>query len=377
MAGNGKAPVLVVVQVTGGNDFMNTVIPYSNPLYYDSRPVVGIPQDRVLRIDDQLGFNPNAAPLKELYDQGKVAVIQGVGYPNSTRSHFRSMDIWHTCEPEAIATEGWLGKVARELDPRQEDPLTAVNFGRGLPRAFAAQGVRVTSVGDLDTYGLMTGISEQQQRDQALEIFKKMYGPAIGAGPVRDYLAQTGTSVLKGADVLKKAPAIYRSNIEYANNPIAKSLKDVARVHLADVGVRIFYTLHGGYDTHANEVTTHPRLLTELSGAIMDFYQDIRDHNASDNVVMLVFTEFGRRVRDNGSGTDHGAGGGAFVIGDRVAGGLYSEYPSLRLEDQENGDLRHTYDFRGLYSTILEQWLGIDAPAIVGGTYEQLPLIRD
>ena len=375
--GNGKSPVLVVVQLTGGNDFMNTIIPYTSGEYYDSRPKVGIPQDQVLPINDTLGFHPDAGPLKELYDQGKLAVVQGIGYPNSNRSHFRAMDIMHTCEPEKISTEGWLGKANRELDPNKENVLMCVSFGRGLPRAVAASGVPVTSVGDLDSYGMMTGITEQEQRHEALEIFKDMYGQAIGSGPVMEYMAQTGMDVLKGEDVLKQAPAMYSSELEYAGNSIAKSLRDVARVHLANLGTRIFYTQHGGYDTHANEGPDHPKLLTELSGAIMDFFQDMRDHNADDEVAMLVFTEFGRRVKDNGSGTDHGSGGGAFLIGKKVKGGLYSEYPPLA-QDQwlNNEDLQHTIDFRGVYGTVLEQWLGVEAAPIVGGTYEQIQPFR-
>ncbi len=141
MTTNGKEPTLVIVQLTGGNDFMNTVIPYSNSLYYDFRPVVGIPEDKVLPIDDHLAFNPNFAPVQDLYDRGDVAIIQGVGYPDSSRSHFRSMDIWHTCEPDTVATEGWLGKAVRELDPDKSNPLTAVSFGRGLPRALVAEEV--------------------------------------------------------------------------------------------------------------------------------------------------------------------------------------------------------------------------------------------
>ena len=371
--GNGNSPVLVVVQLTGGNDFMNTIIPYTSSEYYDSRPKVGIPQDQVLPINDTLGFHPDAVPIKELYDQGKVAVVQGIGYPNSNRSHFRAMDIMHTCEPEKISPEGWLGKATRELDPNQEKVLTCVSFGRGLPRAVAASGVPVTSVGDLDSYGMLTGITEKEQRLEALEIFKDMYGQAIGIGPVMEYMAQTGMDVLKGEDLLKQAPAMYSSEVEYAGNSIAKSLRDVARVHLADLGTRIFYTQHGGYDNHANEGPDHPKLLTELSGAITDFFQDLRGHDAAEEVVMYVFTEFGRRVKDNGSGTDHGSGGGAFLIGEKVNGGLYSEYPPLAQDQWENGeDLQHTIDFRGVYGTLLEQWLGVEAAPIVGGTYEQI-----
>lgn len=373
MAGNRNRAVLVVVQLTGGNDFMNTLVPYNSPIYYDARPTVRISQDQVLPINDELGFNPNFGPVKEMYDDDKVAIVQGIGYPNSSRSHFRAMDTWHTCEAEKIGTEGWLGRAIRELDPNKENVLTGVNFGKGLPRALVAPGVPVTSIGDLDNFGLMTGIAERQRRDQALEMFKEMYAPAIGTGPVMDYLAQTGTDVLSGSDILKQAPAMYTSEVEYADNPIAQNLRDTARVHLAGLGTRIFYANHGGYDHHANENKGHSKLLDELSGAIMDFFQDLRDHNASDEVVMLVFTEFGRRMRDNGSGTDHGSGGGAFIIGDRVKGGLYSEYPALDPGQWLHGeDLRHTVDFRGVYSTLLEQWMGLDPVPIVDGTFEQI-----
>ena len=369
----GNPPVLVVVQLTGGNDFMNTIVPYNSPVYYDARPTVVIPQDKVLPIDDQLGFNPNLAPLKDMYDEGKVAVVQGIGYENSSRSHFRAMDIWHTCEPVEIGSEGWLGRTIREIDPNKENVLTAVNIGRGLPRALVAPGVPVTSVGDLDNVGLMTSIHERERRDNALEMFKKMYAPAVGSGPVMDYLSQTGLDVYTGADILKQAPAVYSSEVEYADNSIAKSLKDVARTHLAGLGTRIFYTNHGGYDHHANENKTHPQLLTELSGAVSDFFQDLRDHDAAEEVTMLVFTEFGRRMRDNGSGTDHGSGGGAFIIGDRVNGGLYSEYPSLDPARWLHGeDLDWTIDYRGIYSTILDQWLGLDPVPIVDGQFEQI-----
>ena len=371
--GNGKSPVFVVVQLTGGNDFMNTIIPFTSPVYHDNRPLVGIPQDQVLPLNDTLAFHPQMGPFKDLYDRGMVGIVQGIGYPNSNRSHFRGMDIWHTCEPFEVSTIGWLGRTLREIDPQGENPLTGVNFGVGLPRAMAMPGVPVTSVSNLDNYGLMTGIELENERSQALDIFKHMYGPAIGTGPVMEYLSRTGQDVLTGADIIKAAPEQYESTVEYADNPIAKSLRDVARVHTADLGTRIFYTQHGGYDTHANEVPTHPKLIGDLSGAIHDFFDDLEEHDADDNVVMLVFTEFGRRIYDNGSGTDHGSGGGAFVIGKPVAGGLYSEYPSLEQSRWVNGeDLEHTIDYRGIYGTILEQWLGVEAAPIVGGQYEQI-----
>jgi uncharacterized protein (DUF1501 family) len=378
MAAQDKQRVLVVVQLTGGNDFLNTLVPYENGIYHDSRPTVGLAEDEVIPIDNTVGFHPMLAPLNQLYAEGKVAVIQGIGYPNQSRSHFRGMDIWHTCEPDQIATEGWLGKAIRDLDPRGENVLTGISFGRGLPRAMAAPGVPVTSVGDLDSYGVMTPIAAQEQRDEALDLFKRMYAPAIGTGVVMDYLGRTGMDVVQGADVLKRAPAAYSSTVEYPDNAIAKSLRDVARVHLADLGTRVFYTQQGGYDTHAGQLAVHPRLLGELAPAISAFFQDLHEHDTGDEVMMLLFTEFGRRIRDNGSGTDHGSGGGACLIGERVQGGLYGEYPSLDPSQQLHGeDLRHHVDFRGVYATVLEQWLGLDAGPIVGGTFEQLQPFRN
>ena len=370
--GKTKDPVIVVVQLSGGNDFMNTVIPFTEGIYYDNRPLVGIPEDKVLPFTDTLAWHPSATAFKRIYEQGKMAIIQGVGTEHASRSHFRAMDIWHTCEPETIATEGWLAKVIRHIDPESSNPITAVNMGRGLPRALAAPGVTATSIGDLDNYGLMSGIELQEARDRDLQIFQRMYTPAIGSGLVMDYLSTTGRSVITGADMLAAAPQKYKSTVEYADNPIAKSLRDVARVHTAGLGTRIFYTNHAGYDHHAQEVPGHAKLLTELTVAIEDFMQDLRDHDAADEVNILAFTEFGRRIKDNGSGTDHGTGGGAFLIGENVRGGLYSEYPSLAPADWVFGeDMDFTIDFRSIYSTILNQWMGIDPVDIVGGTFEQ------
>ena len=205
MTSTKKDPVLAVLQLSGGNDALNTIVPYTDPLYTDLRPSVRVSTESVLRIDDKVGFNPAMAPIKELYDQGKVAIIQGVGYPNPNRSHFRSMDIWHTCEPEKVGNEGWLGRAIRDIDPSGENVLTGVNFGRGLPRCLAAPGVPVASVGNLETYGVLTGIEEDQRAD-ALDIFSRMYSPAMGRGPVMDYLSHTGMDALKGADILSTAP---------------------------------------------------------------------------------------------------------------------------------------------------------------------------
>ena len=213
-------------------------------------------------------------------------MVQGIGYPNSNRSHFRAMDIWHTCEPIEIGTEGWAGRVIRELDQGGHNVLTGVSVGKGLPRAMAVPGVPVTSFDNLDTYGLLTGIDDAQRRTTALEVFKGMYGHEVGAGMVMDYLSQTGLNVISGTAELKKAKTGYSSTVEYGESAIAGSLRDVARVHLAGLGTRVFYTAHGGYDNHANEVPDHPKLLTDLSSAISSFFQDLRAHDASSEVTM-------------------------------------------------------------------------------------------
>ena len=366
-----KDPVLVVLQLTGGNDYLNTVIPYANPLYRDNRPAIGVPEDRIIPVDDQIGFHPSMGPIKSMYDDGDVAIIHGVGYANSPRSHFRSMDIWHTCEPDTLGTEGWLGRATREIDPNKDNVVTTVSFGPSLFRALALPGVPVACVDDLDTYGFLPGISEQQQRAKILDRFSRLYSPAIGTGPTMDYLGQTGLDSLAGADILKTAPQKYSSNVEYADSTIGKKLKGIAQIHMADLGTRIFYCDHGGFDTHSNQMGTHENLWKDVSQAVADFFDDLREHNVADNVIMLMFTEFGRRTHDNGSGSDHGAAGAAFMVGDPIKGGQYSEYPSLKPEDLQQGDPVPNTDFRGLYSTILEDWLKLDAKPIVNGSFEK------
>ena len=215
MATRDKPPVLVVLQLTGGNDYMNTVVPYTDPNYHDSRTTLGIDQESVLKVDDELGFHPNMGPVKEIYDRGDMAVIHGVGYANSPRSHFRSMDIWHTCEPDIIGTEGWLGRALRDLDPVGENPVTGVNIGQGMPRAMLVPGVSVASVADLSTYGLLTSIEQQERRDKMLTRFVNMYGQAIGTGPVQDYLARPDWT-------RSRAPTY--SKMDWADTPPASSM---------------------------------------------------------------------------------------------------------------------------------------------------------
>jgi len=332
---------------------------------------VGIGDNQILHIDKDYGFAPYLAPLKKFWDDGQLALMHGVGYLDSPRSHFRSMDIWHTCEAEKVGTEGWLGRVARDIDPKKENVVTTVSFGPCLFRALSVPGVPVACVaGPLEKYGFLPNIQEREQRLQVLERFSRMYKPKAGSG-VMEYLGTTGLDSLKGADILKVAPQKYSSTVQYPDSSIARKLKGIAQVHLAGLGSRIFYCDHASFDTHAGQNPLHGTLWTQVTEGLEAFMADLRQHNASDNVIVLMFSEFGRRVRDNGSGTDHGAAGVTFVIGDKVKGGHYGEYPSLKAEKLVQGDLNPSMDFRSIYSTILDKWMGMDPVPIVNGTYEQ------
>ena len=369
-----KDPVLAVLSLSGGNDGLNCVIPRNNGHYRDARPTLAVPEDQIIPITDELGLHPTMGPLKKYWDEGKLAVFVGIGYPTPSYSHFRSMDIWHTCEPEAIGTEGWLGRATKQMDPNSENVLTAVNFGRGLPRALVMDGVPAASVGNLETYGLLTGIEGENQRNEALDVFGRMYAPAIGTGAVMDYIHQTGTDALKGADILSTAPDSYSSTVEYSTTAIGQYMKNIAQTHLAGCGTRVLYTTspYNGFDSHANQAQANAGLLTDVSNTVDTFMTDLREHDASEEVTLLLFSEFGRRVIDNGSGTDHGAAGVAFAVGEHVKGGVYGTYPSLEPSQlEEGGNLKFNLDFRSVYSTILEDWFQLDPEPIVNGNFER------
>ena len=375
MVSTKKERTLVVIELNGGNDGLNTLVPYNNGLYYDNRPGIGIPQQDVLPIDGEFGFNPNMAEVKTLWDRGELAVIKGIGYPQPNRSHFRSRDIWYTAEPTSIGTQGWLGAALRDLDAKGENVLTGVNFGRGLPRAFVCKGVPVASVGNLETYGLLPDIDDENVRLQALDALGRMYGPAGGRDIVAQALSENGAQALLGADILRTAPERYSSSVEYADTPIARSLKGVAQVMSAGLGTRVLYAQHGSFDTHSNELQSHAKLWQDVSAAIGDFTDDLKEQGLWQDTLVLVWSEFGRRVHDNGTGCDHGSGGVAFALGGAVQGGQYGQYPSLREADLSEGDLAYTTDFRSTYATILDRWLGLDPDSVVHGQFEQFDFI--
>ena len=378
MVSTKKDPVLAILSLSGGNDGLNTVIPRSNGLYRDFRPTLAISDDQMIPINDDLGFHATMGPLKKYWDEGKLAVFLGIGYPHASYSHFRSMDIWHTCEPDTQGAEGWLGRAIKEMDPTSGNVLTGVNFGRGLPRALAKDGVPVASVGDLETYGLLTGVEGENQRAEALDVFGRMYSPAMGRGAVMDYIRNTGIDALKGADILATAPDKYTSSVEYSSTSVGQYMRNIAQTHLAGFDTRVLYTTspYNGFDTHANQAVLHAGLWSDVSRTIDNFMTDLREHEASEEVLTFFFSEFGRRVSDNGSGTDHGAAGIAFAVGEGVKGGIYGEYPSLEPgKQEEGGNLKFNLDFRSVYAGILEDWLGLDSKPIIGGVYEKVKFL--
>ena len=281
MVSNNRERNLVILELNGGNDALNTVVPYNNGLYYDFRSNIGVAQEEVLKIDGEVGFNPNLGPIKELFDQGSLAVINGIGYPTPNRSHFRSRDIWYTAEPEKVGSQGWLGAAIRDLDSKGENVLTGVNFGRGLPRALVCKGVPVASVGNLETYGLLPDMADEKVRLNAIDAFSRLYGPTGGKDVVAQVLSETGSNALKGADTLRTAPQKYSSTVEYADNSIAQSLKSAAQVMFSDIGTRVFYTQYQSFDTHSNELQSHGKLWQDVSSALSDFTDDLKAHGLS------------------------------------------------------------------------------------------------
>lgn len=370
--------LLVIIQLNGGNDGLNTVIPYGSGLYYDARPRLAVPQKDVLALTDTVGLHPKLTNLKKLYDAGKVAIVQGVGYPNANRSHFRSTDIWMTANPDTIEKTGWLGRYLDESIARFHGvKLPAANIGGTLPLTLVGEKVVVPSIASLESYQFLTDARYPQERAKRLQLFQAINGQPFESAYL-DYLAQTGLGAQQSADELQTAVKKYHSTVEYPKDPFAQGLRLIAQIIAGGIGTQILYITIGGFDTHAEQNTArvnHPMLLETVDKGLDAFYQDISQMGVADNILMMTFSEFGRRVRENGSlGTDHGTAAPMLILGNRVRGGLHGEHPSLTKLD-DNGDLIYTVDFRSVYATILEDWLSADSQAILGKKFEKLGLI--
>src|SRR5712691_6556142 len=372
-----KKNILVVLQLSGGNDGINTLIPFGDANYAKYRPTLGIPTGDVLKLTDSVGLHPSLVKIKGLYDQGKVAVIQGVGYPNPNRSHFRSMDIWHSAQPETFERSGWLGRYVSACQCAQDNALPAISVGDQLNTMFWTDTTLVPAVASIGAFSFLTDTKYKNDRTFQMQTLQNIYSQA-GNWSAYEGLIRRGTlQALAGSDELQKVAASYQTPIQYpANNGLANQLKLVAQVIAGNLGTRLFSVSMGGYDTHANQKPTQDKNLAQLGDALDAFMQDLANIHQQDNVVVMTFSEFGRRVKQNGSnGTDHGTAEPMFIIGNAVQGGMYGSYPSLSDLDN-NGDLKFNADFRSVYAGILRDVVGADPTPILSGSYDPINVIH-
>jgi uncharacterized protein (DUF1501 family) len=378
----GRGPggrVLVLVELAGGNDGLNTVVPHGDDAYYRARPGIGIPRESVLKIDEYHGLHPQLAGLKELYDYGALAIVQGVGYPNPDRSHFQSMDIWHSARPTGSGNDGgWLGRALDRAAARDAAGTPALALGvERLPLALTASKVNVPAVADLSSYRLQFGqVPAWLAADRKQALLELTRGDGHAGGPMGsdlDYIRQTARTAYTSAERVQEVAGSYRPAVNYPANRLGEQLKLIAQLIAGELETYIFFVSLGGFDTHSQQAGAHQALLEELGSALGAFYGDLRGHGLAERVVVATFSEFGRRVKENGSlGTDHGAASQMFVVTpDR--GGMYGQHPSL--SDLDDGDLKFHSDFRSVYATLLEKWLGLESKPVLGGEFRLLDIV--
>ncbi len=358
----GKGKILVVIQLSGGNDGLNTLIPYSNGAYYAARPTIAIEKKNVLTLSSDVGLHPSLKPLMKFWDDGKLGLIQGVGYPNPNRSHFESMAIWHTADPSAREHDGWIGRIAEKYG----DPFCATNFGGTTPLALRGADMILPSISSIDSFQLKIA----PEAKGALDV---MLGSNLSgrAETIRNATKQMFSNI----DSVQKGVSKYKPGAAYPDENLAESLRDIARLIAADVGPRVFYTSQGGYDTHAGQPEDQAALLETLSASITAFMADLEKQGRADDVMIVGFSEFGRRLAENASaGTDHGKASMMFTIGNSVKGGLYGAQPDL--EKLNDGDPVMTTDFRQVYATALDGWLNVSSRDILGAAFKNIPFIR-
>lgn len=366
-----KKNVLVVVQLSGGNDGLGTVIPYTDQTYFSSRPTLAPKPDEILKLTGSVGLHPSLGGLKGLYDNGHMAVLQGVGYPNPNRSHFRSMEIWQSARPDVKEPTGWLGRLLEADDDDIENTLRAINIGNLLPRTLWNETTLVPSITNMESYQFRTDGRYMGDPSAQIDAIHHLCDHAVH-GTEEEYVSQAAVDAFASSDTLKTAVGRYQTSVQYGNNPFAEGLKLIAQVIAADLGTRIFYISLGGFDTHSNQAAQHGALLTMLDQGVSSFYNDLEKMGKADQVALMTFSEFGRRVHQNGSaGTDHGTSLPMFLVGGNIKGGIYGNNPDLTNLDQ--GDLRMQTDFRSVYSSVIRNWLGADPSKVVDGNYSNIP----
>lgn len=369
-----KNRTLVVVQLSGGNDGINTLVPYSQQEYYDARPNLALDKSEVLQLDGDVALHPNMTGLQSLFKSNHVAIAQGVGYPNPNRSHAESMAIWQTAAPDQSESTGWLGRYldgARSVD----NTINAVELDTLLQPTMVGANQRAMAIQNLQTFKVQPLMKTQapsvdESTIKALDSIEcnscQEYNNLINA------MMEAGLDALTASDIVQQASAGYQTSVDYPKNDFANRLKLAAQIVSSSLKPTIVYLQIGGFDTHANQKNTQANLLKTVSDGINAFYQDMTSKDKADDTLVMTFSEFGRRVKENGSqGTDHGTAEPMFLVGGRVNGGLYGTYPSLSNLDS-NGDLQYTVDFRQVYTTVLQDWLGADPSQILNSPFQKL-----
>jgi uncharacterized protein (DUF1501 family) len=392
MAGNfGSAPaandnILVVVQLAGGNDGLNTVVPIADARYTAARQRIALTSSQTLAVDARTGLHPNLTSLHGELMNGRMAIVQSVGYPAPDLSHFRSTDIWESGVAERVETTGWLGRALDSLYASDAAAMHSIALGYDLPPAFDGLSVSTPVVADPTYFDFRVdpfySDDEPLQRRAIASLLaplplSRRHAARPSAGPVvdlRNAVALVGANALTDAATVRNAATGYTTTVAYPDTDLGNSLKLTAAVIAANSGARIFWVTQDGYDTHDSERGDHDALMTNLDRSLAAFLGDIRAHGSDRRVALMLWSEFGRRVEDNGSaGTDHGTAGPMFLLGTRVRGGLYGDAPNLGDLD-EDGNLKYTTDFRRVYASVLADWVGADPRLVLGGDYARLPL---
>ncbi|PZR57429.1 MAG: hypothetical protein DLM50_05485 [Candidatus Meridianibacter frigidus] len=367
----GSDRVLVLVNLQGGNDGLNCVVPHGDDMYYRMRPTLGIPKGDVLGINGQIGFNPQMKSFKALYDKGIVAVVQGVGYPDPDHSHFRSTEIWQTAAPGRYERTGWLGRYLDEAGLPKTNLFNGVAISQVLPEAMIARNTDVPAIPQINGYGLVGDRNKNVSSGYASILTDKRLP---FSSPYLSHVMEIEDHAQKGSQELPKLIAGYKSSGSYPATPIGRSLALAAQIIGSKIGTRVLYVQHGSFDTHVNQKGTQDRLLGELSNAIAAFYDDLSAHGNDRSVLTMTFSEFGRRVGENASrGTDHGEASPLFLVGGGVKGGIYGNSPDLNKLNM--GNLAFNTDFRSVYATVLEKWLGRPSQPILAGSFATLNAI--
>jgi uncharacterized protein (DUF1501 family) len=391
--------ILVVVQLSGGNDGLNTVVPWADDLYHKARPTLRIEPEKTLKLDDHVGLHPGMKALHKRFGEGHVAVVQGVGYPNANRSHFRSMEIWHTAEPEStVAHAGWIGRCADCVDASVSKPALIVNLGAMAPFALHRAQAPVLAFENEEAFSLAPDRRFPKSKDALAAAFRKLCAP-VAKEPVADVsgasaasaasmasarstssyaqvVRATAASAMASADEVLTKVSKTKSDANYprGGGGLGQRLSLIARMIAGGMSTRVYYAQLGGFDTHARQRDAHANLLTHFSDAVDAFFDDLEKLGRAKDVVLVSFSEFGRRVDENGSaGTDHGTAGPMFVVGPSVRGGLYGAPPDLgNLVDQ---DPVFGVDFRRVYATLLRGWLDVAPVPVLGGEFATLPIL--